>query len=400
MQQQRRGWQVILVIALLAVLTTIGVVRAVAQVSAQSQAHANVTTTTTVNTSPNATPMNTPTATATPTPLLPGLHVDGTRFVNDAGQTVRLVGASRQSLEYLCHGDGHFGLADFQAMRAWGMNAVRISLSSEFWSGAGGNCTDYHTTVAQAVFNAESAGLYVILDLQWDAPFDTAYDRTHGGVQCPMPDAQRDVQFWRDLATIYANDHAVLFDLFSEPHDVSWDTWLHGGTITGGCYIINGAAGAGVENMTYQAIGMQALVNDVRAIAPQNILILSGLNWGYDLSGISQGYAVQGTNLVYGTHPFNYANKQPGDWAHDFGDLAMHVPVLATEFGSYDCATGYIGTAISYFDQHQMSWLAWAWNVGDCGGPSLLANWDGTPTQPYGAYIQAQVQAMARGTGA
>jgi endoglucanase len=393
MQQQRpgnsRGWQAIGVIIVLAALVTVGLVRAISQAR-------TLTGTTSANApiaSATGTPAATPSPTATPQPLLPGLRVQGTQFVDDAGQPVRLIGASRQSLEYLCHGDGHFGLSDFQAMRAWGMNAVRITLSSEFWAGAGGNCPDYHTTVTQAVFNAESAGLYVILDLQWNAPFDTAFDRTHGGVQCPMPDATDDVQMWTDLATIYHDDHAVIFDLFSEPHDVSWDVWLHGGTVSWGCYVLNAGAGATQENATYQAIGMQALVDRVRAVAPANILIVSGLNWGYDLSGIARGYALRGTNIVYGTHPFDYSNKQPADWPAAFGNLAMHYPVIATEFGSYDCGTSYTATAIRYFNAHGMSWLAWAWNAGDCSGPSLLAAWDGTPSQPYGAYIQAQMQA-------
>ncbi len=393
MQQQRRGWQVIMVIALLAILVAAGMVRAVTQLNGGTHGVRRA-----MSSTANASPTAIPSPTATPRPLLPGLTLRGRQFVDDTGKVVRLVGASRQSLEYLCHGDGHFTSADFQAMRSWGMNVVRIPLSSEFWSGAGGNCTDYRSTVAQAVFNAESAGLYVILDLQWDAPFDTAYDRTHGGVQCPMPDTGKDVAFWQDLATIYRNDHAVIFDLFSEPHDTTWDIWLHGGTISWGCYIISDQ-GDQMENQTYQAIGMQDLVDRVRAIAPENILIVSGLQWGYDLSGVSAGYAVHGTNIVYGTHPFNYASKAPSDWPHDFGNLAERVPVIGTEFGSYDCGTSYTTQAIAYFNAHQMSWLAWSWSTGGCGGPSLLADWSGTPSSPYGAAIrEAMLAANGKGS--
>ncbi len=383
-QQQRQGQLVTVAMGLLAVLIFVGIARAVAHTPARAKNTTPIAPAATVSTMP----------TATPTPVVPALAVQGTQFVNAQGQTVTLVGATRQSLEYLCSGDGHFNLADFQAMRAWGMNVVRITLSSEFWGGAGGFCPNYHQTVAEAVNNAEAAGLYVILALQWDAPFDTSHDRTNGGVQCPMPDDQKDVAMWRDLATIYHSDQRVLFDLFSEPHDVSWNMWLNGGIITNAqCYIIGQQSNA-IEYGTYQAIGMRDLVALVRSITPYTILIVGGLSWGYDLSGLDQGYALSGSNIVYSTHPFNYATKQPANWQNDFGDAAQHFPVIADEFGSYDCGTSYIGAAIAYFNAHHISWLAWAWNVGGCGGPSLLADWSGTPSQPYGAFLRQQMMAI------
>ncbi len=323
----------------------------------------------------------------------PALSVRGTRFVDAAGNQVTLVGAARESLEYLCAGDGHFTPADFQAMRRWGMNIVRITLSSEFWAGAGGQCPNYHQTVIQAVANAESEGLYVMLALQWDAPFDTPHDRAYGGVQCPMPDNQKDVTMWRDLATIYRGDQRVLFDLFSEPHDVSWNVWLNGGLIANAkCYLIN--RNGGLETGTYQAIGMRDLVAAVRAIAPSNIVVVSGLDWGYQLDQLPS-YALTGSNIVYSTHPFNYQGKQAANWPGDFGDVAATFPVIAAEFGSYDCGTSFNRQIIAYFNAQHISWLAWAWNVGDCTGPSLLASWSGTPSQPYGAFIQQQMLALS-----
>src|SRR5262249_40524785 len=139
--------------------------------------------------------------------------------------------------------------------------------------------------------------------------------------------------------------------LFGEPHDTSWDIWLNGGQVV--TRILHGnhyAPGQGV----YQAIGMAALVAKVRAVAPDNIIVLSGLSWGYDLQGVSQGYTIQAQNLIYSTHPFNYASKAPTDWPQDFGNLSVHTPVIAAEFGSYDCQTGYISSAIAYFNSHQI----------------------------------------------
>ena len=347
----------------------------------------------------HSTPQPTPTLRVpTPTPAPPvGVTVQGARFASQ-GRVVTLVGVNHSSLEYYCAGDGHFTPADFQAMRGWGMNVVRLPLSSEFWANAGADCPGYRATVAQAVANARAAHLFVILDLQWSAPFDSQADRTHGGVQCPLPDTGKDVAFWQDLATLYHNDTGVLFDLFGEPFGISWSTWLNGGTISSGCYVIGGPS-LQKEPGTYQAIGMRALVARVRELAPDNVIILGGTNWGYDLSGIPQGFALQGTNLAYDTHPFDYAGKEPGDWPSAVDAAARRYPVIAGEFGSYTCGTDYIAQAISYFNAHHISWLAWTWGPYSCGTPSLLAAWPDVPSVPYGTYIKQQMlQLSARGT--
>ena len=332
-------------------------------------------------------------ATATPLSAPIGLSLQGTSLYSE-GHPVTLLGFDRPSLEYSCTGDGHFTLADFQAMRKWGANVVRITTSSEFWANAGASCPNYRNTVRAAVANARTAHLFVILDLQWSAPFDSPADRKSGGVQCPMPDTGKDVAMWQDLAQIYRSDPGVLFDLYGEPYGVSWSTWLNGGTVTAGCYVVGGPT-LQLESGTYQAIGMHDLADKIRAIAPHNIIVVPGLNWGYDLSEILNGYALTEQNVVYDTHPFDYSDKQPSDWDQAFGDTAQAYPVIADEFGSYDCATQYDDQAISYFSAHHMSWLAWAWEPGSCSGPSLITDWSGTPTIPYGSYIQQQMLAVS-----
>jgi hypothetical protein len=129
------------------------------------------------------------------------------------------------------------------------------------------------------------------------------------------------------------------------------------------------------------------------------VIVLGGTNWGYDLSGISQGFALQNSNLVYDTHPFDYGGKQPSDWDRDIGATAQRYPVIASEFGAYDCGTGYISQAISYFNTHHISWLAWTWGIGACTGPSLLASYPGTPSEPYGAYVRQQMLAAQQTAG-
>ncbi len=326
-----------------------------------------------------------PTATFAPIPTPDlSLAVSGTQ-ITWGGQPVTLLGASRFSLEFECHGDGHFQVADFLVMRSWGMNTVRLPLSSAFWRNLDGKCPDYQATVAQAVANAEQAGLYVILEIQRDAPFSLPQDALDGGAQCPLPD-RYDAALWRQAAQTYRDDHRVLFDLFGEPYNVTAAQWADGGPITSDCFAYRAAA-------TYSAIGMPALATAVRAIAPHNLIILSGLDWGYDLSAITP---VNLPGILYGTHPWNHVTwQQSADWPRAFGTAAQQLPVIATEFGAYDCQTGYIATEIAYFERLHMSFLAWAWSTGSCA--DLIANWNGMPTTPYGQYIREQMlQATTR----
>jgi endoglucanase len=324
-------------------------------------------------------------ATLTAAPPAPALVVHNRRLYTTLGKPVTLVGASHSSLEYSCAGDGHFQLADFQAMRGWGMNVVRIPLWSRYWLNTGGSCPGYQQTVAAAVANAEAAHLYVILDLQWCyAQSQPPYTNPDGtsNYQFPLPDNGEAVQFWQQVAAQYKADRRVLFDLYGEPNSITWQTWYSGGSIT-------------TANGTYQAIGMRALVATVRHIAPNNVLIVNGTDWGYDLSEVGSTYRFPEKNLLFGTHPFDHADKQLTDFDRAFGVTAVpKVAVIATEFGAYDCTTDYITSAIAYFNAHHMSWLAWAWAPYGCSTPSLLSNWNGTPNQPYGAYIKQQMLAL------
>jgi hypothetical protein len=325
-----------------------------------------------------------PTATPTPLPHNAALVVRAARLATADGQPATLIGVSHSSLEYACQGDGHFALADFQAMRAWGMNVVRLPLWSRFWLNPDGSCPTYQQTVLAAVRAAEAAHLYVILDLQWSSALaKPAYTDANGNAnyQYPMPDTGEAVQFWHEVAAAYKNDPNVLFDIYGEPNNISWSVWYSGGTIT-------------MPAGSYQAIGMRGLVDVVRGIAPDNVIIVSGTNWGYDLQPVGTTYTFPESNLLFGTHPFNYSNKQPWDFDRAFGGAGGKVAVIGTEFGSYDCQTGYIASVIAYFNQHHMSWLAWSWSASGCGTPSLLSKVDGgVPSQPYGSYIQQQMLA-------
>ena len=131
---------------------------------------------------------------------------------------------------------------------------------------------------------------------------------------------------------------------------------------------------------------------------PENLVLIGGLKYAFDLSFVS-GYSVQGHNIVYVTHPYHsqYMDKEAATWYTAFGYLAAQYPVMATEFGDQTgdtdgCATTYYTSLLSYFNAAPTSgtqlpanpihWTGWAWYPADCSFPSLIKDWQGTPTAP------------------
>jgi len=275
-------------------------------------------------------------------------------------------------------------------MRSWGMNTIRFTLSSALWNDG---CADYRKNLADSVKTALDAGMYVVLSLQWNAPFGAPANAAAGGAQYPMPDRKTDLAFWRDVAGMFRNDARVLFNLFSEPFGVSCAQWYLGGAMT--VNFVNDPKGKLIRG-AYSAIGMNDLAAAVRSVAPRNVIVVSGVDWGYDLSCVTSGYALHTDNVAYATHPFDYMQKQANDWDRAFGVPALTHVVMAEEFGQYNCKTDYISALIERFRKYEMSWLAWNWSVaGGCEGPALLSDWEGTPSEPYGAFVRSAARAAS-----
>jgi endoglucanase len=325
-----------------------------------------------------------------PPPTAPGgYYTNGTTVCSAADGTAHLFhGVDRPSMEWEPTGQ-EISLADFQAMVGWRANVVRIALNQDFWlSKAALHSPLYEATVVQAVQWAEEAGLDVILDLHWsdqgnlnvtEVGGQTPQDTPGGSAQQQMADVNS-ITFWSEVAAKFKGDGRVLFELYNEPNNISWDLWLNGG------------AGPG-----YQVAGMQQLYDAVRKAGAHNVVIAGGLQWAFDLSGVGTT-PVQGYNIMYATHPYE-SNDSPGQWPVSFGYLAAGdiAPVIATEFGGSDCTGSWDSQLIEFANQYNVSWTAWAWYPGGCSFPSLIADWAYTPTEA-GVAVQTALLAYPEPT--
>ncbi|MEV4423554.1 glycoside hydrolase family 5 protein [Patulibacter sp. NPDC049589] len=345
---------------------------------------------------------STPTSPADASPT-PPLTTSGNRIMR-SGVPFRFRGVNRDSLEWGpanyqgCGGDGHFTDHDFDVIASWKVTAIRLPLSQAGWLGRRCSAADYARWVDDAVAKANARGIYAILDLHWtDVEGKAQCDGPCLSGQQTMPDADSLV-FWRSVAARYANRPGVIFDLFNEPHDVSWACWRDGGCTTNASLLLP-VLFAGTP---FQAVGMQQLYDAVRAQGAQNLVLVAGLQYAYDLSGVLQGHALKGTNIAYDTHVYTAFHSTVSDWDQGFGRVAAKYPVVSTEFGTNDCSAGVTQQLLRYFDKplgsaaNSMGWTIWSWNApGSCQQPSVIADWEGTPLGDQGKLIKSELAAAA-----
>jgi endoglucanase len=316
-------------------------------------------------------------------PVAPGgYYTNGNTVCTADGRAHTFHGVDRPSLEWSSVGLD-ISRGDFALMSTWNANVVRIALNQDFWL-PGSSLTDpqYPALVDDAVAWAEMAGMDVILDLHWSDRGVLGSCNPAGGCQQLMPDANSST-FWSQVAARYKGDGRVAFELYNEPHDVGWDIWRNGGTTSQG----------------WQAVGMQTLYDSVRATGAQNLVVIGGLDWAYDLSGVPAN-RIDGYNILYATHPYTTVDgsiRPPEDWSRAWGFLTRTDPVVVTEFGVLNdiaCTTDYPSQVIHYADTHLAGWTSWAWYPGGCTFPAIIDDWSGTPS-PTGTVVKNALIAYA-----
>jgi hypothetical protein len=83
----------------------------------------------------------------------------------------------------------------------------------------------------------------------------------------------------------------------------------------------------------------------------------------------------------------DWTQPSAGGWSNYVLPMAKHGPLIATEFGSFDCSSPFVSTLLRYMEELGISYTAWAlWpqnsggpgGLGACGYPSVMTP-DGGP---------------------
>lgn len=318
----------------------------------------------------------------------PMLTVSGNKVLTADGKEVWLQGLCVPSLEWSNTGE-RILQAVIAGIEDWKANVIRLPVSGKRWFGQEKGQDDdgaaYRALVDQCVLACSSRSVHLILDLHhYRAPKDL------------------DVAFWKDAAIRYKDNPAVLFGLLNEPHNISWEVWRNGGEVTDKKRVTDAANENAEVLTTFTTVGMQGLIDAVRDTGAKNIVLVGGLDWAYDLSGVLKGFGCSdptGNGIIYDTHVYPWKSK----WQESFLDVAAIHPVLLGEVGCDIARMSFIPPErhedpytwapdmLACIQKHRLHWTAWSFHPG--ATPRILAsNKDFAPTPWWGAFVRAALR--------
>ncbi len=306
----------------------------------------------------------------------PELKTQGNQIVvKDTNERIRLVGANFTGLEKDAGYDRNC-LNSLDILKGtWKANIIRLAVNDARWFYSDTTVRDaYRAKVTSIIDRAGELDIYVILDL-------------HKYKQA-LPAA---TTFWTHAANTYKNKKHVLFGLLNEPHGTTWTVWRDGNS-TGP--------------------GMQDLLETVRAQGANNIVVVGGLDYAFDLRGILPGYnglpdgyaledTASGNGIVYDAHVY--------PWKPEIqlraGNAALLYPVLLGEFGhpsgttvdfiqnSFELPDTWMPRMMDWINTNNFHWVGW--NFSEGSHPAMLTDWSYTPTSYWGEYARSHMQSYA-----
>jgi endoglucanase len=286
-------------------------------------------------------------------------------------------GMNLPSMEWKDLGEPQLEEAQKVAYDKWHANTIRLPLSQDRWFGKASDQSDDGTLYRAKVDRMANVALgrhkYLILDLHWS---DAAEWGKNIG-QHKMPDANS-LAFWKDVAPRYKNNPYVGYDLYNEPHDVTWDIWRDGGEVS------ETVEGKGLK---YRAVGMRTLLQTVRDSGAKNWVIISGLEWSRDFRGIASGYALTDDRIIYGIHIYPWQN-----W-DNFKGIVGRYPATFMEFGAQPQFAvdppKWLKEFWEYADANGLGWVCWSFHPA-CH--PLIKDWSFEPTDFSGIYMKAKLE--------
>jgi endoglucanase len=294
-------------------------------------------------------------------------------------------GVSLPSLEWACV--QYDAVHDFPLVETailldkWNINTVRLPLNQECWL----NNKKYQTEVKKVVSHFAEAKFSIIIDLHWNKP-----NKAKESKQQVMADKDRSPAFWRSVATAFKNESAVIaFELYNEPHTISWDCWKNG------CQTEEG----------WKVAGMQELVTAVRSTGANQWVIINGLQWANDVPGTVANLPKDPKKkIAIGWHVYDeYDDPNKCTTTECFerviAPIAKEYKIVITEFGSrLHCDPSHDERVMRFAEKNGIGLVAWAWYPADCGFPALIKDWGGTPTEAgkrYCAFLKGDCPTIA-----
>jgi endoglucanase len=298
----------------------------------------------------------------------------------------------------------------------WKANAVRIPLNESSWFGTActlsGNASydpdpgdNYKAVVIDSVNQATAAGLYVIVDLHWNAPAPyCAYQQNAMGTS-------KSVTWWTDVANTFKNQPNVLFELFNEPFPEETSFGGSGDSVAAWTGLLGGLtltrfsqSGYSDTALGWTTVGMQNLLSAVRSTGATNVVLAGGLDWSQNLSQWLASRPSDPLNQMAAVwHAYGYKAYEgnPNQKGPVSGIVNAGYPVVITEYGDNNNSSSFVSDLLPWADNLGISYLAWSFNPwAQYGSTSnvLIADAAGNPTPGYGNYVKTHYVCREAGT--
>ncbi len=307
---------------------------------------------------------------------LPWLKASGRWIVDEDGNFVLLRGADYMGMEF-----GWFGHSeeDFERMRSWGFNVVRLPIAWSYVEPEEGYYDDsYLATVDTVISWCRENGLYVILDMHqwnWAPKFDgnglpdwaveqyTSQDQAKFGFFTDAATQGKFFDMWRYVADRFKDESTIFaYDIFNEPN-------VDYGLMSEGAFL--------EKLLTFY----QGAADHIREVDSRHAVMIEP-PWG---STVANGSIIYDPNLVFSAHLYT-----EGTWdgitgydgnsttleedflvSYDFS-AAWNVPLVIGEFGVGSAATKaheWARDYMSIFDKYVTSACWWSyWRDDDSMG--------------------------------
>jgi endoglucanase len=308
---------------------------------------------------------------------LPLIHVNGSQFVDEKGDTVIFHGMAISDPDKVEH-QGQWNKSLFQHVKDLGANVVRIPIHPIAWRER--TAAGYLVLLDQAVEWCSQLGMYVMID--WHSIGNLGM----GLYQDPMYNTTKTetYEFWRTIARHFQGHHTPIFyEIFNEPTlyrgtlgSMSWNEWK------------------GIN---------EKVIRLIRAFDTEKIPLVAGLDWAYDLTPLADDpLDIEG--IAYVVHPYPHKRTPPYEpkWEENFGFAASKYPVFATEF-SFTLgdegirANGAYGAAlVSYLEAKRMSWVGWVYDPE--WTPRVITSWKTHELTECGRFFKEALQRPSTST--
>ncbi|TLX74708.1 glycoside hydrolase family 5 protein [Labilibacter sediminis] len=270
------------------------------------------------------------------------LQVKGSEIVGKDGQSVSLAGNSFFWSNEGWGGNRYYNASVVSWLKLdWGTTIIRAAMGVDESGGYLENKTANVNSLKTLVDAAIDEGLYVIID--W---------HSHHAEDYP----NEAVEFFSEMARLYGEYDNIIYEIYNEPLDVSWDK------------VIKPYA--------------EKVIAAIRQHDPDHLIVVGTPEWSQRVDLAAENPITGYSNIAYVMHFYSVHHQQ---WLRDRTNAAMDsgLPIMVTEWGSL----GYTQN-----DPETEKWMEWCkarqiihcnWAVNDKQeewsivkpGVSVVGNW-------------------------